>query len=116
MRKMKMEDVAREHNVGVVREILRTIGRLPQTDLVQAYWACISELSNEIHGKEATYLFGWNVASDNTEMPSLETPYLDAGREEIRHWLEHDPQYVFSLVVGLALSGDENTAWAFAYG
>jgi hypothetical protein len=95
--------------VDVVREILRTLGRIERTPLVEAYWRAISSIVVDLYDAYEVHPFAYDGASEGS------TPMIESRRGELKHWLDSDPQYVFSLVVGLA-TGSEDFAWAMAYG
>jgi uncharacterized protein (DUF2252 family) len=100
-------------NQDLVREILRTLGRMRQTSLVQTYWQVISEISVEIYDRCDLSMFLYDEKKD---WKTSKSPVSEAQVRELRHWLTCSPQYVFSFVVGLAQDAREDVAWGMAYG
>lgn len=97
-------------NEELVKEMLRTLSRMRESDLANAYWRLYSELAIELYGEGEMHAFAH--CSDGKPVPVV---FSETRRGELRNWLANYPQYAFSLVVGIAM-GDENAAWGFAYG
>ena len=99
-------------NENLVREILRTLWRMPQTPLVDAYWHAISDLAVELYGYPAMHDFIYSKPRGDGDS---RTDLIKSRSNELKKWLSDWPQYIMSMMVGLALN-DENMAWALAYG
>ena len=97
-------------NAEIVREILRTLSRMRETILANAYWRLFSELAIELYGEGEMHMY----AHRGEGGPTL-AALSESRRDDLRNWLATSPQYAFSLVVGIA-TDDENAAWGFAYG
>ena len=100
---------------AVVCEIVRTLGRMESTPAIAAYQKTIFELAASIYPVAATKASVWMTKT--IENASLaDAPALAVRIDELRSLLRHHPEFVFSLLVGLATAKGENYAWAIAYG
>lgn len=99
----------------VVYEIIRTLGRLPSTPLIAAYQKVIFAEAESLYPFAQFKTSTW--MTPEIEGASLDhAPSLASRINELRNWLKHHPQFVFSLLVGLTQGEGEERAWAIAYG
>ena len=95
-----------------VGEICRTLSRLEQTELIRKYSKVINYYASHIYCGDA----GSSGYIRYNEFKEGDDDFLkETEISELKMWLKDYPWYVFSLVVGLS-KGDENLAWALAYG
>ena len=94
---------------ALVREMLRTLSRMPVNPRTDLYWRLFSTLAVELYGSQMHPF----VHPRHQELHLLT---VDANRRnDLRGWLADAPQFAFSLLVGL-MSEDDEMAWGLAYG